>query len=323
MSGIVLVTGGAGYIGSHTCLALSRAGYTPVVFDNLSNGHADAVRWGDLHIGDIRNKDRVVEVFEAVKPIAVVHFAGLIEVGRSVSEPIEYYDVNVAGSLNVIEAAASIGKLPFVFSSTCATYGLPRYVPMDESHPQLPINPYGRSKLAVEGMLFDAAAAGKISNVCLRYFNAAGAANEEGIGERHDPETHAIPLILAAVARGDTFKVFGDDYDTRDGTCIRDYIHVMDLAEAHVRAVDYLLNGGKPAAFNLGTGTGTSVLELLREIKTQTGLLPRWENHARRSGDAPELVAETTAARNALGWRPNYGLAEIVKSAAAWHGVLV
>jgi UDP-glucose 4-epimerase len=317
----VIVTGGAGYIGSHACLALHRAGYIPVTLDNLSNGHADAVKWGPLVYADIRDRKEVERVFRVCKPVGVMHFAGLIEVAQSVSRPIDYYEANVAGAINVIATAAR-RDVPLVFSSTCATFGAPSYVPMDEKHPQSPLNPYGRSKLAVETVLRDAVDAGEVRCAIMRYFNAAGACVEKGLGERHDPETHAIPLILRSVAQGETFNVFGGDYPTRDGTCVRDYIHVLDLADAHVKALEYLIGGGASGSFNLGTGRGTTVKELVAAISSVLGRDIPVAVRDRRAGDAPELVADCSMAATALGWKAERSLEDIIKSAARFHGVL-
>ena len=235
----VLVVGGAGYIGSHTCLNLAERGFTPVVYDNLSNGHAEFVKWGPLEHGDIRDRQRLAAVIETYRPQAIVHFAALIEVGESVKAPAAFFDNNVAGTLSLLLAAQQAGIDKLVFSSTCATYGLPVDVPMRETHPQNPINPYGRSKLIVEQMLADLDRHQGFRSVVLRYFNAAGADPEGRIGERHSPETHAVPLAIeAALGRRAGFSVFGTDYDTRDGTCVRDFIHVCDLADAHGRAVE-------------------------------------------------------------------------------------
>src|SRR5690606_16229761 len=268
----VLVVGGAGYIGSHTCLVLAERGYQPIVFDNLSNGHAEFARWGPLEEGDIRDRARLDEVFSKHQPDAVLHFAALIEVGESVKDPAGFYDNNVIGALTLLAATMSAGVEAFVFSSTCATYGLPEQVPMDETHRQAPINPYGRTKWVIEQALKDYGTYKGLRSVMLRYFNAAGADFEGRIGEWHTPETHAVPLAIeAALGRRAGFKVFGSDYDTRDGTCVRDYIHVLDLADAHVRAVDYLLGGGGTVELNLGTGTGTTVKELLSAISDVSG----------------------------------------------------
>jgi UDP-glucose 4-epimerase len=264
----VLVVGGAGYIGSHTCLDLANKGFKPVVFDNFSNGHREFVKWGPAEEGDIRDRAKLDDVLAKHKPAAILHFAALIEVGESVKDPVAFYENNVIGTLTLLAAAQSAGIKNFVFSSTCATYGLPQSVPLDETHRQVPINPYGQTKYIVEQALSDYDKYTGFRSVVLRYFNAAGADFEGRIGEWHQPETHAIPLAIdAALGRREGFKVFGSDYETRDGTCVRDYIHVLDLADAHVRAVEYLLRGGESVALNLGTGTGTTVKELLSTIE--------------------------------------------------------
>nr|CAD6406105.1 UDP-glucose 4-epimerase GalE [Rhizobium sp. Q54] len=316
----VLVVGGAGYIGSHTCLVLAERGYQPIVFDNLSNGHAEFVRWGPLEEGDIRDRQRLDEVFAKHRPDAVLHFAALIEVGESVRDPAAFYDNNVTGALTLLGAVLSAGLDAFVFSSTCATYGLPERVPMDETHRQAPINPYGRTKWIIEQALKDYDRYKGLRSVMLRYFNAAGADPQGRIGEWHTPETHAVPLAIeAALGRRDGFKVFGNDYDTRDGTCVRDYIHVLDLADAHVRAVDYLLGGGETVELNLGTGTGTTVKELVGAISEVSGRPFSVEYVGRRDGDSTSLVANNDKAREVLGWQPQYGLGDIIRSAWNWH----
>ncbi|MEN5363266.1 UDP-glucose 4-epimerase GalE [Brevundimonas intermedia] len=320
MPSTILVTGGAGYVGSHACLALSQAGFTPVVYDNLSNGHAAFVQWGELETGDIRDGARLDAVIARHRPVAVLHFAALIEVGESVKEPGRFYDNNVVGALTLIEAARRGGIGAMVFSSTCATYGDPVYLPMDEAHPQAPLNPYGRSKLMVEQALADYSTYAGFRSVCLRYFNAAGADEEGRIGERHHPETHAIPLALqTALGQRQGFRLFGDDYDTRDGTAVRDYVHVMDLADAHVRALKYLLDGGETTVFNLGTGAGTTVRELIDTIRHTTNRPFPVETALRRPGDAPCLVADNSRAREVLGWRPMRTLDDIVRTAWRWH----
>lgn len=316
----VLVTGGAGYVGSHVCLALSEAGFQPVVYDNLTNGHEAFVQWGPLERGDIRDGARLDEVIAQYQPVAVLHFAALIEVGESVKEPGRFYENNVGGALTLIEAARRGGIEAMVFSSTCATYGDPVRLPMDETHPQAPLNPYGRSKLMVEQALADYSRYAGFRSVCLRYFNAAGADPQGRIGERHHPETHAIPLaVQTALGQRQGFKLFGDDYDTRDGTAVRDYIHVLDLADAHVRALKYLLDGGETNVFNLGTGTGTTVTELIDTIRRTTNQPFPVEMAPRREGDAPCLVAENRKARDILGWVPTRTLSDIVQSAWRWH----
>ncbi|WP_064683870.1 UDP-glucose 4-epimerase GalE [Rhizobium bangladeshense] len=316
----VLVVGGAGYIGSHTCLDLANKGYKPVVFDNFSNGHREFVKWGPAEEGDIRDRARLDEVLAKHKPAAILHFAALIEVGESVKDPISFYENNVIGTLTLLSAAQAAGINAFVFSSTCATYGLPQSVPLDETHRQVPINPYGRTKYIVEQALADYDQYKSLRSVVLRYFNAAGADFEGRIGEWHQPETHAIPLAIdAALGRRQGFKVFGSDYETRDGTCVRDYIHVLDLADAHVRAVEYLLKGGKSVALNLGTGTGTTVKELLGAIEDVSNRPFPVEYIGRREGDSHTLVANNDKARDVLGWVPQYDLSEIIRSAWNWH----
>ncbi|MEH7834844.1 UDP-glucose 4-epimerase GalE [Rhizobium laguerreae] len=316
----VLVVGGAGYIGSHTCLDLANKGYRPVVFDNFSNGHREFVRWGPAEEGDIRDRARLDEVLAKHKPAAILHFAALIEVGESVKDPVSFYENNVIGTLTLLSAAQAAGINAFVFSSTCATYGLPQSVPLDETHRQVPINPYGRTKYIVEQALADYDQYRSLRSVVLRYFNAAGADFEGRIGEWHQPETHAIPLAIdAALGRRQGFKVFGSDYETRDGTCVRDYIHVLDLADAHVRAVEYLLKGGDSVALNLGTGTGTTVKELLGAIEDVSNRPFPVEYIGRREGDPHTLVANNDKARDVLGWVPQYDLSQIIRSAWDWH----
>ncbi|MBR0557128.1 UDP-glucose 4-epimerase GalE [Ciceribacter sp. L1K23] len=316
----VLVVGGAGYIGSHTCLHLSRKGFLPIVYDNLTNGHSEFVKWGPLEQGDIRDRARLDKVLAKHKPVAIMHFAALIEVGESVKEPVAFYENNVIGSLTLLSAAQAAGIKAFVFSSTCATYGLPQQVPMDETHPQAPINPYGRTKWIIEQALKDYDAYTGFRSAILRYFNAAGADFEGRIGEWHTPETHAIPLAIeAALGRRQGFKVFGTDYDTRDGTCVRDYIHVMDLADAHVRALQHLLDGGGSVELNLGTGTGTTVKELLETIIRVSGKDFAVEQTDRRPGDSPALVANNAKAFEVLGWQPRCTLDEIIDTAWRWH----
>jgi UDP-glucose 4-epimerase len=316
----VLVVGGAGYIGSHTCLDLANKGYKPVVFDNFSNGHREFVKWGPAEEGDIRDRARLDEVLAKHKPSAILHFAALIEVGESVKDPVSFYENNVIGTLTLLSAAQAAGINAFVFSSTCATYGLPQSVPLDETHRQVPINPYGRTKYIVEQALADYDQYKSLRSVVLRYFNAAGADFEGRIGEWHQPETHAIPLAIdAALGRRQGFKVFGSDYETRDGTCVRDYIHVLDLADAHVRAVQYLLDGGESVALNLGTGTGTTVRELLGAIEDVSRKPFPVEYIGRREGDSHTLVANNDKARDVLGWVPQYDLSRIIQSAWNWH----
>jgi UDP-glucose 4-epimerase len=316
----ILVIGGAGYIGSHTCLNLHQNGLTPIVYDNLSNGHREFVKWGAFEHGDIRDYARLKRVFEEYLPCAVIHFAGLIEVGQSVRDPLSFFDVNVAGSTAVLRAADAVGCRNIVFSSTCATYGVPLALPLSETHPQQPISPYGRTKLIVEEMLRELSAHSGFSTIILRYFNAAGAAPERGIGEWHDPETHILPLAIeTALGMRREFVINGCDYETPDGTCIRDFVHVMDLADAHTRAVQHLLAGGGNAEINIGSGTGTSVRELLDMVQAVAGRPLRVRQGSRRVGDPPVLVADNSKALSILGWRPARDLAAIVESAWSWQ----
>ncbi len=317
----ILVTGGAGYIGSHACKALSQAGFTPVVFDNLVYGHRDAVKWGPLVVGDLLDSHAIAQTLEAYKPHAVMHFAAYAYVGESVSDPLKYYRNNVVGSLNLFESMIKAGVDKLIFSSTCATYGLPVQKLISESHPQNPVNPYGRSKLMVEQILRDFDHAYQMRAICLRYFNAAGADVAGDIGESHDPETHLIPLILdAAAGSGGGITIYGNDYDTPDGSCIRDYVHVSDLADAHVLALQALLNGASSCAYNLGNGRGYSVKEVIAAAKSVTGKEIPLSYGARREGDPASLVGDATLIKNALGWTPRYSdLSEIIASAWRWH----
>lgn len=317
----ILVTGGAGYIGSHTCKALASAGYTPVVYDNLVNGHKWAVRWGPFEYGDILDRRRLDEVISRYQPQAVIHFAAYAYVGESVTDPGRYYRNNVGGSLSVIEALRDHGIDKIVFSSSCAIYGIPEKVPITEQAPKNPINPYGMSKLVVERMLHDFELAHGLNWIALRYFNAAGDDFEGKIGEDHDPETHIIPLALdTAAGRREKLIIFGSDYDTPDGTCIRDYIHVSDLAAAHVRSLKGLEEGIPSGAFNLGTGTGYSVQEVVNAVQRVTGLHVPVQIGARRQGDPAILVSDATCARKVLGWEPTVpALDDIVRTAWNWH----
>lgn len=317
----VLVTGGAGYVGSHTCKALAQAGYTPVVYDNLVYGHEWAVQWGPFENGDIIDAARLDEVMVQHRPVAIVHFAAFAYVGESVTNPGKYYRNNVAGSLSLIDAAIRNGIRPFVFSSTCATYGTPSKLPISEDMPQNPINPYGASKLMVERILDDFSRAHNFAYCALRYFNASGGDPDGEIGEDHDPETHLIPLVLdAASGKRPNVTVFGNDYETPDGTCIRDYIHVSDLASAHVLAVKALLEGAPSQKLNLGLGYGFSVLEVIRAVERVTGLAVPYVLGARRPGDPASLVSDPGKAGEFLGWRPKHtDLDGIVGTAWRWH----
>ena len=304
---VVLVAGGAGYIGSHACKTLAMKGYRPVVVDNLSRGYAWAVKWGPLEKISIGDQDALKAVFRKYQPAAVMHFAAFAYVGESVGNPALYYRNNIAESISLLSVMADVGCRRIIFSSTCSIYGVPEIVPIPESHPRVPINPYGRSKYVVECALDDFEMAYGLRSVSLRYFNAAGSDPDTEIGEVHVPETHIIPLALEAAANPSReFAVFGTDYDTPDGTCIRDYIHVTDLAEAHVQALEYLDGGGQSVKLNLGTGAGVSVLEVLATVREVTGKPLTVRHEGRRAGDPPELVADAFQARKVLGWEPAY-----------------
>jgi UDP-arabinose 4-epimerase len=303
----VLVTGGAGFIGSHTCKALARAGYLPVTLDNLERGHETAVKWGPLERGDIRDEQDLRRVFEAWRPEAVVHFAAYAYVAESNIDPLKYYVTNICGTANLLKACVLYGCESVVFSSSCATYGIPVRLPLNESDAQRPINPYGYTKLVVERMLHDVETAHGLRHVVLRYFNAAGADPEGELGELHEPETHLIPLVLlAAMGRQSSVKIFGNDYPTVDGTCIRDYVHVSDLADAHVAAVDWLAAGNTSDSFNLGNGHGFSVAQVINAAEIITGSQIRREICARRPGDPPILISDSTKAQRMLGWKPRF-----------------
>jgi UDP-arabinose 4-epimerase len=317
----ILVTGGAGYIGSHTCKTLAQAGYLPITYDNLVYGHRWSVKWGPLEVGDLADRQRLDAVIEKYNPEAVIHFAAYAYVGESIENPGKYYRNNVGNTLTLLEAMRDHGILTIVFSSTCATYGVPRILPIPEDHPQSPINPYGASKLMVERILHDYAYAHGMRYVSLRYFNAAGADPDAEIGEDHEPETHLIPLVLdVALGKQNNIKIFGTDYETPDGTCIRDYVHVTDLAEAHLLALKYLVGGGSNNIFNLGNGNGFSVREVIENTKKITQRDIKTFDCARRPGDPPVLVGSSEKARKALGWTPVHSdLKSIIKTAWKWH----
>jgi UDP-arabinose 4-epimerase len=315
----VLVVGGAGYIGSHSCKALAEAGHVPIVYDNLCTGHSWAVKWGPFERGDINDPETLAAVMRRHKPQAIMNFAALAYVGESNDEPLKYYRTNVAGMVTLVEMMRSCDIGSMVFSSSCATYGVPTILPVMEDADQVPINPYGRSKRMGEEVLRDACAAYGLAAVGLRYFNAAGADPDGEIGEEHDPETHLIPLVLQSASgrRGPVSK-FGTDYDTPDGTCIRDYVHVKDLATAHVSALS-ALSEGVFSAYNLGTGTGSSIEEVIAHAGEITGRPIATRNEARRPGDPPILVADSSRAKAELNWTPKYSdLDNLILTAWKW-----
>ena len=315
----LLVVGGCGYIGSHTVKRLLEAGHEVIILDNLSSGFRSSLLGGTLIVGDCGNKQQLNKLFSTYTFDGVLHFASLIQVGESVTDPAKYYLNNVVNTLTLLQAMKDYNVGPLVFSSTAAVYGEPQSQMLNEHHPRHPVNPYGMSKLMVEHMLGDFARAYGLRSVALRYFNAAGADPFTRIGERHSPETHLIPLAFeAALGLREPLKVFGRDYDTPDGTCIRDYIHVDDLADAHLLALEYLWQDGEIAAFNLGNGDGFSVQQVLDTIEKVTGHSMPFINTARRSGDPARLIADAQLAKSTLGWAPRYAdLTTIVTH--AWH----
>lgn len=317
----VLVTGGAGYIGSHTCKLLFQAGYNPITYDNLSFGHEWAVQWGPLEVGDINDYERLVSVINEYKPVAVIHFAAFAYVGESVTDPAKYYVNNVSGGLNLLKAMRDNGLKNIIFSSSCATYGIPEQHLIDESTEQKPINPYGRTKLIFEQVLSDFEKAYGINSVSLRYFNAAGADPECEIGEWHKPEPHLIPTILnVALGEIPELSIFGNDYETFDGTCIRDYIHVWDLADAHLKALEYILNADKSQVLNLGTGEGYSIKQVLSIAESVVNKKIAHKFNPRRPGDPPKLVADPRKAFEILKWKTAQSeMYNIIKTAWMWH----
>jgi UDP-glucose-4-epimerase GalE len=314
----ILVTGGAGYIGSHVCKCLAAKGHLPVAYDNLCRGHRAAVKWGPLELGDIAEQDRLRTVLEQYHPAAVMHFAALAYVGESVERPIMYYCNNVAGTTVLLQTLTDLWRVPFIFSSSCVTYGIPERVPITEDHPQRPINPYGFSKLVVERMLFDIGRISGLPWISLRYFNASGADPSGDIGEMHDPEPHLIPNVLAAARDGRAVSINGTDYDTLDGTCVRDYVHVLDIADAHIRALDYLIAKGESCSLNLANSKGYSVKEVIATAERVCGRSISANTAPRRPGDPPILIGEADRARNLLGWTPTRSDLEI-QIADAWN----
>lgn len=317
----LLVCGGAGYIGSHMCKALARAGHEPVTFDNFSTGHRHAVKWGPLVEGDLLDAHALAEAFARFRPDAVMHFAARSLVGESIQQPGLYFLNNVTGTKNLLEAmrVAAVDRL--VFSSTAAVYGNPEYTPVDEAHPTRPINPYGWSKLMAEREIVEHCRAHGLRAACLRYFNAAGADPEGDTGEAHEPETHLIPNIIKAALdpTAPPVRLYGEDHPTPDGTCIRDYVHVCDLCEAHLLALVYLAARPGCHVFNLGTGQGNSVAEVFALSRRVLGGKPEMERCPRRPGDPPRLVADAGLAKEALGWSPRHTLLACIETASAWH----
>ena len=318
---MILIVGGAGYIGSHINKELNKQGYKTVVFDSLIKGHKEAVKWGDFFEGDLGNVDDIRGVFKKYPIEAVLHFAAFIEVGESVKDPQKYYQNNVKNTLNLFQVMLENDVKKIIFSSTAATFGNPQYTPIDEKHPQVPINPYGQAKLMVEKILADYDLAYGLKYVALRYFNACGADLDGEIGENHNPESHLIPLILdAALGKREDIKIFGTDYPTVDGTCIRDYVHVTDLAQAHILALKKLMDGGESDCFNLGNGSGFSVRQVIEVAKKITGIDFKVTETERRAGDPPELIADSKKAKEILKWEPKYfDLETIISSAWNWH----
>ena len=317
----ILVVGGAGYIGSHMCKYLAEDNYTPVVLDNLIYGHREAVKWGPFVEGAMHNKDILNMIFTEYEIMAVMHFAAFAYVGESVTDPGKYYENNVAATISLLDAMRKHNVMKFIFSSTCATYGEPVEIPITETHPQNPINPYGRTKLMVEQILDDYQMAYGLNSIALRYFNAAGADPDGKIGEDHNPETHLIPLILqTALGKRDEIMVFGDDYSTEDGTCIRDYIHVTDLSQAHLLALEKLMNDYPGGKYNLGNGDGHSVKQVIDTARQITGEEILSKTVERRPGDPAILIGSSEKAIQELGWKPQFAdLKSILETAWHWH----
>jgi len=317
----VLIVGGAGYIGSHVNKELFRRGYRTLVYDNLVYGHRECVKWGDFVLGDLSDEEQLRLVFKTYHIDVVMHFGAFAYVGESVTDPAKYYINNVSNTLNLLKVMREFGIKYFIFSSTCATYGNPMEIPIPETHVQNPINPYGKSKLMIETILSDFSAAYGLKYISLRYFNAAGADSDAEIGEWHNPETHLIPLVLDAVlGRTEHVNIFGTDYDTPDGTCVRDYIHVTDLADAHIRAMEHLLSRSESQLINLGNGNGYSVKQVIETAGQVVGKPVRFKEAPRRPGDPPVLVGDWKKAKDLLQWNPKFSdLKKIIETAWAWH----
>lgn len=317
----ILVTGGAGYIGSHVCKKLHLKGYLPIVIDNLEQGNFQAVKWGPLEVVNIKDKSKLNFILKKYKPTAVMHFASLAYVEESVKNPEKYYDNNVYGSMCLLSALQENKIDKIIFSSSCSTYGIPKQVPILETHSQNPINPYGRTKLIIEQILKDYEIAYNMRYVSLRYFNAAGADPDGEIGEQHEPETHLIPLVLqAALGNKAKVKIFGNDYETQDGTCVRDYIHVNDLADAHILALEFLIQKGDSKIYNLGSEKGFSVMDIIKVSEKITNKKIPFEFVSRRKGDPPVLIANSQLISKELGWKKNFNnLEQVISSAWTWH----
>ena len=315
----ILVTGGAGYIGSHTCKALNVAGYEPITYDNLSTGHQNFVKWGPFIQGDLQDTEKLAMTLLKYLPIGVIHFAACAYVGESVSNPLKYYRNNVGGTLSLLEAMNRSNVKNIVFSSTCSTYGSPNVNLIEEGCQQNPINPYGQSKLMIEKILGDLSSKKQINHISLRYFNAAGADKDGEIGESHYPETHLIPLAILYALGNEALKIFGSDFSTPDGTAIRDYIHVEDLAEDHILSLEYLIREGKSEYINLGTGNGVSVKQIVSTLR-EMGINVNAIDAERRAGDPPILIANALKAANLLNWKPKYNsIYKILETAVSWH----
>lgn len=317
----ILITGGAGYIGSHVNKLLNQKGYRTIVFDNLITGHREFVKWGEFILGDLSDKEQIRFCFRKYPINVVMHFSAFAYVGESINNPARYYQNNVSNTLNLLEIMIEFDVKYFIFSSTCATYGIPKKIPITEDHPQSPINPYGKSKLMIEEILKDYDRAYGIKHINLRYFNAAGADPDGDIGECHNPETHLIPLaIYVALGINDHIKIFGTDYPTKDGTCIRDYIHVTDLADVHIKSMEYLISTNKSDSFNIGNGNGYSVKEVIDVIRKISKRNVKVIETERREGDPPVLISSNQKAEELLGWNPRYGDIEtIIETAWRWH----
>ncbi len=315
------VVGGAGYVGSHVCQALAESGFVPVVFDDLSGGYPWAVQWGPFVQGSLHDKESLKKAFKEYQPVGVLHLASFIDVRESLIDPGKYYQNNLVGTVSLLQAMVEMSVPALVFSSSAAVYGIPHSIPIAEDHPKSPVNPYGRSKWMAEEMLQDFSKAHGLSSMSLRYFNAAGAAKEGKIGEAHSPETHLIPLtLLTALKKRPHLSVYGTDHPTQDGTAVRDYIHVLDLADAHIKGLKWLLENRQTTALNIGTGIGHSVREVIHAAEKITGIKIPLEIRPRSSGDPPALVADSTKAKSLLGWEPKYSdLTTILETAWKWH----